>query len=443
MVSGGISIILLFVAVIFIILGTAKLRMNAFFVLLIVAYFYGLAIGMDPLVVIATIKKGFGGLVEYMGIVILSGAVLGTFLEKTGAAISMTNFMLKLVGKKRAPLAMSIGGYFVSIPVFCDAGFIVLNPLTKSLSKETGISMTVLAIALSTGLYATHGLVPPTPGPIAASAILGADIGQVILFGLLVSLPATFACLFWANIAGKKYTIIPEDIESYDIVIQKYGKLPSTFHAFLPILYPLIAILLKSLAEFPTHPFGEGKLQSFIRFMGDPTTALLCAVLLCFTLVKKEDLKNAMSDWMSKGIKDAAIVFSITAAGGAFGQVLKASPMVDFIGTTMTEYNLGLFLPFIVAATLKTAQGSSTVAILTTASIMAPLLTPMGLHPAVTVLAIGSGAMVVSHANDSYFWVVSQFSNIDVKTSYKLYTTATLIEGIVAFIGVLILSIFL
>ncbi len=443
MVSGGLALLFLLVAVALIILMTARYNMNAFVVLITVAFLYGLAIGLPLSDIVTTIRSGFGGTLGYIGIVIIAGTIIGIILEKTGAALSMTQAILKIVGKERSPLAMSIAGYVVSIPVFCDSGYVILTPLNKALSEETGKSMAVMSVALATGLYATHTLVPPTPGPIAAAGTLGADLGAVIGLGLIVSIPAMLAGYFWAIFFAKHYEIKVELEESYGDLIKKYGKLPGALHSFLPLLVPIVLILLKSIGAYPTKPFGDGGFASFISFVGDPVTALMLGIFIALSLVKGESLKTAVSDWMSEGVKNAALILAITGAGGAFGSILKASPMAEFINSNLSTLKLGIFLPFIISAALKTAQGSSTVAIITTASIMAPLLAPLGLNPALTVLAIGAGAMVVSHANDSYFWVVSQFSNMEVSTSYKAYTTATLVEGIVAFLGVAILSVFL
>ncbi len=442
MVSGGIALIYLVIAIAIIIYLTAKYHMNAFVVLLVVAFLYGLFAGMPLPDIVKTIRNGFGGTLGYIGIVIVAGTIIGTILEKTGAALAMTNAILKIVGKERSPLAMSIAGYVVSIPVFCDSGYVILTPLNKALSEETGKSMAIMAVALATGLYSTHCLVPPTPGPIAAAGILNADLGLVIGLGLVASIPAMLAGYLWAVGFAKRYEIKAVLAESYDSLMQKYGKLPSTTLSFAPIVIPIVLILFKSIADFPTKPFGEGGLARLLSFIGDPVTALLIGVLFALLLVKKESKRDAVSSWMDLGVKNAALILAITGAGGAFGAILKASPMGEFLGTTLSQYHLGIFLPFVIAAALKTAQGSSTVAIITTASIMAPLMESLGLVPALTVLAIGAGSMTVSHANDSYFWVVSQFSDMEVPVAYRAYTSATLVEGIVAIITVAILSLF-
>ena len=443
MVSGGVAIIFLLVAVVLIILATSKWNMNPFFVLISIAFLFGLAVRLPLVDLVNTIKNGFGGTLGSIGIVILCGTIIGFIMEKTGAALSITQAILKLVGNNRAPLAMSIAGYIVSVPVFCDSGFVILTPLNKALSAKTGTSMGVMAVALATGLHATHALVPPTPGPIAAAGNLGADLGKVIFLGVIVSIFSMLAGYIWALKIGSKYDIKADIEEDYDSLIKKYGHLPTAFHSALPLLVPIILILLKSLAAFPTKPFGDGGFATFISFIGDPVTALMIGVIVSLTLVKKDVEKTAISEWMSEGLKSAALIIAITGAGGAFGAVLKASPMANFIGETMSGWKLGILLPFIISVSLKTAQGSGTVALITTSAILAPLLGTFGLDPALTVLAIGSGAMVVSHANDSYFWVVSQFSGIETPIAYKIYTTATGVQGITAFIIVFILSLFI
>lgn len=442
MVSGVLTLLILVVSVILIIVLTGKYKINAFLVLIGVSFLFGLAIGLPALDVVLAIKNGFGGTLTSIGIVIVAGTIMGTILEKTGAALSMTRAILNIVGKSRAPLAMNIAGYVVSIPVFCDSGYVILNPLNKALAKESGVSMAVMAVALSTGLYATHTMVPPTPGPIAAASALSADLGKVILLGLIAAIPSALAGLLWATKFAKRYYIEPEIHETYSEIVKKFGKLPNTFLSFLPIILPIVLILFKSVAEFPSKPFGNGTFRIFLSFVGDPVSALMLGVLASLLLVQEADFKNAISDWMGEGIKQSAIILVITAAGGSLGAVIKASPITDFIKTNMGGLNLGIFLPFILSAALKTAQGSSTVAIVTTAGIIAPMLPTLGLDPSLTTIAIGAGSMVVSHANDSYFWVVSQFSGMPVNTAYKVYSSATAIEGFVAFLAILLLSLF-
>ena len=440
MVQGPMLLVILVVAIVFIIYMTAKVNMHAFLVLLLASFGVGILSGMPLIEVVNTVTSGFGGILSYIGIVIIAGTIIGTILEKSKGTLTMANTVLGWVGEAKSALAMSITGAIISIPVFCDSGFVILSSLNKSLAKKAKISMATMAVALSTGLYATHTLVPPTPGPIAAAGNLGADLGLVIMFGVVVAIPAILAGYLWATKFASRYWV-DADIEIDDS--ENDVNLPSVFDSFAPIVVPILLITLKSIAEFPANIFGTGNIKTFLVFIGDPTVALLLGVFIAFRLLPSFD-KEYINGWVGKGMVNAATIIMITGAGGAFGQVLKSTPIGSYLGEVLSVYNLGIFLPFIIAAALKTSQGSSTVAIITTSALLAPMLPSLGLDgsiaKALVVMAIGAGAMTVSHANDSYFWVVSQFSNMDTDVAYKTYTTATLVQGIVTIIFVAILS---
>ncbi|AGB40996.1 gluconate transporter [Halobacteroides halobius DSM 5150] len=439
MVQGPILLVILLAAIGFIVLMTAKFRMHAFLVLLLTAFGVGLSSGMAPLQVIETISDGFGGTLGFIGIVIIAGTIIGTLLEKSRGTLTMANTVLNLVGRARSALAMAVTGAIVSIPVFCDSGFVILSSLNKSLAKKTNKSMAVMAVALSSGLYATHTLVPPTPGPIAAAGTVGADLGMVIMFGVVTAIPAITAGYLWATRFASNYDIEPDiEIEENDTT-----NLPSPSEAFAPIVVPIILIALKSVADFPSHPFGTGGVKTFFDFFGNPIVALILGIFLGFRLIPKWS-EEYINGWVGEGLKNAATIIMITGAGGAFGAILGATPIGDYLGSILSQYNLGIFLPFIIAAALKTAQGSSTVALITTASLVSPLLGDLGLTTeaakALVVMSIGAGAMTMSHANDSYFWVVSQFSGMDTSTAYKTHSMATLVQGVTTIITVFILS---
>ena len=446
MVQGPMLLVILAVAIAMIVLLISRFKVHAFLALLAASFFVGFAAGMNPIDVTKTIMKGFGGTVERIGIVIIAGTIIGVFLEQTGAALTMAETVLKWVGAKRPALAMSIIGYITSIPVFCDSGFVILSALNKSLSKKSGVSMAVMATALSTGLYATHTLVPPTPGPIAAANNLHADLGMVIFIGLIVAIPVTIAGYLWATKFASQYEVVAETSVSYEELLEKFKTLPSAFSAFTPLVLPIVLIGLASVANFPSKPFGDGTLKLAINFIGEPMNALLLGFFSCFLLVPKMD-EEILSGWVGQGIKDAAAIIFITAAGGSLGALLAASKIADYLGSSLAVFNLGIFLPFVIAAALKTAQGSSTVSLITTSAIIYPMLDTLGLaSPIGAVLAtmsVGCGAMVVSHANDSYFWVVSQFSDLKVNLAYKCQTLGTLVQGIVGILVVYVLKIVL
>lgn len=449
MVQGPALIFILLAGILFIVLSTSKWKLHPFLALIFAAYGIAFAAGMPVLEIGSTIRSGFGGILTYIGIVIIIGTIIGTILEKSGAAITMADTVLKVVGEKRPGLAMSIIGYIVSIPVFCDSGYVILSSLKKSLAKRTKSSSVMMSVALATGLYATHTLVPPTPGPIAAAGNLGLEnsLGLVIIVGLFVSIITMLAGYAWAQYCGKKYTS-QEDLEttqeSDEDLRAQYGVLPTPFKAFSPIIIPILLITLGSVAAFPTHPLGQGGLFTTLMFFGKPINALVIGLIFAFRLLPKLN-EETLSGWIGEGLKSAAIIIMVTGAGGALGAVLKATPIGAYLGETLAAYHLGIFLPFIIAAALKTAQGSSTVALVTTSALVAPLLVSLGLGSemgrVLTVMAIGAGAMTVSHANDSFFWVVTQFSGMDVSTAYKSQTMATLVQGLVTIVVVALLAV--
>jgi GntP family gluconate:H+ symporter len=440
-------LILLLLAVVFIILVTTKLNLHPFLALLIAAFGYGILCGRMSLEqIVESVNAGFGGTIGYIGIVILAGAVIGTFLEKSGGAYKLAESTLKLVGSKNVPLAMGIIGYIVSIPVFCDSAFVILCPLARALSRKVRISLAASAVALSLGLYATHTMVPPTPGPVAAAGLLEADLGLVILWGALVSVIALSAgWLFAIKFAAKVY-ISPNSEAAEEDSQEFMAEGPSALKSIVPIILPIVLIVARSIGDFPSHPFGDGAAAAVISFLGQPVVALLVGVFFAFLLPGKLTTEMvSASGWVGQAVVAAATIIIITGCGGAFGKVLQNSGISDVVGEYLGKgANLSIWLPFIIAAALKTAQGSSTVSIITTAGIVAPLLGALGLETptarALVVVAIGAGSMVVSHANDSYFWVVTGLSRMSVKQGYKLQTIGTLVEGGAAAVTLWIIS---
>lgn len=441
-------ILLLILAVAFIVLSTTRFNLHPFLALLFAAIFFGLFSGMPLEEVVNSIREGFGATLGSIGILIIAGTIIGVFLEKSGGAFALAEKVLKAIGDKHVPTAMAIIGYIVSIPVFSDSGFVILTPLNRALTKKAGLSLAGTAVALGLGLSVAHALVPPTPGPIAAAGILEADIGTVIGLAIPVSLFALFFGWLWATRVASKVYIDPNPELQESELEARQRNAPSAGKSLLPIVLPLVLIILRSVAALPTHPFGEGAFTSIIMFIGDPIIALLIGVLIAFTLPKKFSSKMlASKGWVGQGLLDAAIIIMITGAGGAFGKVLQNSGIAMLIGDALGNANVGIWLPFILAAGIKSAQGSSTVALITTASIVAPLMPTLGFETdmakALIVLVIGAGSLVVSHANDSFFWIFTQMTDMKVNTGYRLHTTGTLILGVTAAFATWILSLFI
>lgn len=435
--------LIILIGVLFIVFATAKLKLHPFLALLISSFFVGIAAGMPLLTVVESINTGFGGLMTSIGIVIVAGTIIGIILEKSGAAYRMAEVVLRVIGPKRPQLAMSIIGYIVSIPVFCDSGYIILTSLKKALAKRAGVTIASMAVALATGLYATHVLVPPTPGPIAAAGNIGAAdyLGTIILIGLIVAIPATIVGYIWATKVASKIRVEADDEPAldYDEIIKSFGKMPSTFKSFLPIVLPIVLIGAGSVAALAGDP--EAGVNMFFRFLGSPTVALILGVFAAFLLLP-ELSEETLSNWIGEALKEAAPILLITGAGGAFGTVIKNTG----VGDKLQEMDLGalvtgalfLLIPFLIAAALKTAQGSSTAALVITSSLIAPMLPTLGIEGAVplalVVMAIGAGSMTVSHVNDSFFWVITQYSGMKVTDAYKAQTMATLLMGLTTII---------
>ncbi|GGN19136.1 MULTISPECIES: GntP family permease [Marinomonas] len=450
------NLVLILIGVIaFIVLATSRFKLHPFLTLILAAFIAAFAYGLPSSTIAKTITSGFGGILGYIGLVIVLGTIIGTILEKSGAAITMANCVIRLLGKRFPTLTMSLIGYLVSIPVFCDSGFVILNSLKQSMANRMKVSSVSMSVALATGLYATHTFVPPTPGPIAAAGNLGleSNLGLVILVGVFVAAVAALAGMLWANRFanvepdGEGANELKTQNEDYETLKQSYGELPSPFKAFAPIFVPILLICFGSVAAFPSAPLGKEVLYDVLVFLGQPVNALLIGLFLSLLLLKSDKKIEEFSERISQGLVVAAPILLITGAGGAFGAVLKATPIGDFLGTSLSALGIGIFMPFIVAAALKSAQGSSTVALVATSALVAPMLGDIGLASemgrVLTVMAIGAGAMTVSHANDSFFWVVAQFSRMSVPQAYKAQTMATLIQGVTAMCLVYVLSLFL
>ena len=443
------------VLIVFIVLATTKLKLHPFLALLAAALLAGLAYQLPPLEIGGHIARGFGGILGGIGIVIAFGTIIGVILERSGAAITMAETVIRLLGERFPTMTISIIGYLVSIPVFCDSGYVILNSLKNALAARMKVSVVAMSVALATGLYATHTFVPPTPGPIAAAGNLGLEssLGLVILVGLVVAFVTAMAGLLWANrFLDKDIELVDDDAplmdnDTFQSMRDSYGELPSAGKAFAPIFVPILLICLGTVAALPAHPLGEGGLYTLVAFFGQPVFALAVGLALACTLLKSNDKLQELQDRVSEGIVASAPILLITGAGGAFGAVLTVTPLADYLGETLSALGIGLFMPFLVAAALKTAQGSTTVALVTTSAMVAPMLTQLGLDSemgrVLTVMAVGAGGMTVSHANDSFFWVVTQFSRMKVATGYQAQTVATLIQGVAGMITVWLLSLVL
>lgn len=460
----GIPFVIVFIlAIIAMILMISKFKIHPFLSIMLVSMVLGL-IGGIPWInttdadgntingIATVIGSGFSGTFTSIGIVIIFGAMIGSFLEVTGAALKLADMVVKLVGPKHPELAIELMGWVVSIPVFCDSGFVVLNPIRKAMVKRTGASSVAMTMCLSAGLYASHVFIPPTPGPIAAANTLG--VGEHLLmvmgFGALVSIPALIGAYFYAKYIGKKVTANDEAdsgeiVQTYEELVASYGKLPGGFMSLAPIIIPIILMAMSNVSSILGW---SGALNTMWAFLGTPIVALAVGVVFGIILMVQSHMTEKLYDLTNDTLKTVGPILFVTAAGGVLGKVISSTSLVSFItDNASTLQTIGIFFPFLLSAILKTAQGSSTVAITTTAGIMAPLMGALGMDtPALAtlcVMAIGAGAMTVSHANDSYFWVVTNFGGMTPDEGYKTQTAMTLVEGISAMVGIFIISLFL
>lgn len=447
------------------ILMISKLKIHPFLSILAVSVVLGL-LGGIPLVdttadgvtangIASVVGSGFSSTFTSIGIVIIFGALIGTLLETTGAALKLADMVVKLVGPKHPELAIELMGWVVSIPVFCDSGFVVLNPIRKALVKKTGASSAAMTVCLSAGLYASHVFIPPTPGPIAAANTLGAGSHILLVMGIgaLVSVPALAGSYVYARYIGKKVRTNDEALasaegeiaRSYEELAASYGKLPSGFMSLAPIVVPVVLMALSNISSILGW---TGVWAKLCTFLGTAIVALAVGVIFAVIQVVQSGLAGKLYDLTNDTLKTAGPILFVTAAGGVLGKVISSTSLVDFITSHAgVLQSVGIFFPFLLAAILKTAQGSSTVAITTTAGIMAPLLGPLGMDSTLSavlcVMAIGAGAMTVSHANDSYFWVVTNFGGMAPEQGYKTQTVVTLVEGLCSMVFIFILSLIL
>ena len=435
-----IYVIALVLALTFIVVGIVRWKIHPFFVLLLAAVAYGFITGMNVENIISSINDGFGSIMGKIGLIIFFGVAIGTILEKSGGAMVIASRMIKLIGEKSIHLAMMLTGYLLSIPVFADSAFIIMNSLNKALSDKAKVSYAGTTAALALGLTATHVMVPPTPGPIAAAGILNADLGSVILWGLIISSLSLISCYFFATkIAARVH--VPIQMASSSDALHK----PKLRLSLLCIAVPIVLIVLKSVFDYPELQLTGSSVYPVIAFIGSPVIALLIGVILSLLLPEKLDEKvYSATGWLGDAVRIAAPIILITGAGGIFGAMLQNSGIANLITDSFSGMSIGLFFPFLLAACLKTTQGSSTVALITTASIVAPMMPALGLEDAfmktMTVLAIGAGSTVVSHANDSFFWVLTQLTGMDVKQGNQVQTVGTLVLGTTAISLIYIVS---
>ncbi|MFB4163913.1 GntP family permease [Alteribacillus sp. JSM 102045] len=447
--SGTQMILGLIIGVFLLILLVLKTKIHAFVALLIAASVTGLIGGMPAPDVVDTITSGFGNTLSTIGIVIGLGVMMGRILEVSGAAERMAYSFIKWLGRKKEEWAMALAGYVVSIPIFVDSAFVILMPLVKALSTKTGKSAVGLGVALAVGLSATHHAVPPTPGPLGVAGIFGADIGLMLLYGLFFAIPIIVVGIWYAKWIGKKiYQIPTEDgldyvrpemaatLEEY-YELQEQKGLPGLGISVLPIVLPILLIFANTI----TDALGaEGVFAEYVQFFGNPVIAvaigLIVAIYGLFGKVKQSEAIERMEE----GIKTAGIILLVTGAGGALGEVLRESGSGDYIAEQIAATAIPpVLLPFFIATIVRLIQGSGTVAMITAASISAPIVVDMDINIVLAAQAATLGALIFSYFNDSLFWVVNRMLGIkDVREQLLVWSVPTTIAWFVSFIMLII-----
>ena len=434
------------------VLMITKTKIHVFLAVIICSIFIGLFGGMGQEDVIASITKGFGNSLSSIGIIIGFGVMLGKLLEMSGATRVMANTFIKIFGKNREEEALAISGFVTSLSIFCTSGFIILAPLMKALSKKTKKSVVALGIALAGGLVASHSLVPPAAGPIGVAGILTVNIGQFMLYGTVLSVPIILVSLIYGKYLGRKICQIPDGegwTREYEpgqtqaepeAAAADSGALSiSPLTAFSPILFPILLILLK------TGLKSAGVENGVVSLLGQPIVALALGLLIAIYGLMRRFGKSDTLNAMEEGLKASGKLMLLVGGGGALGMIIQNSGLGEYIASNIIKTSIPpLLLPFLIAALLRVAQGSGSVAMMTAASVVAPMIGTLNLNPVFAALAACIGAIPFSHFNDSYFWVINESIGIsDTREQMRVWSVTTTLSGFAALAVLLVMNHFL
>lgn len=452
MLTGTALIIVFALAIVLLIVSISKWGVHPFLSIMGIALLLAVTIGIPLDTIPATIGKGFSSIFTSIGIVIILGTIIGVILEKTGAAIRLADAIIRVIGEKHPQLAIMLIGWIISVPVFCDSGFVIVSPIRKWLARKTKVSSVTLTVALASGLYVAHVFIPPTPGPIATAGLVGLENNLLLVIGagLIASIIPLTAAYFYATYIGKRVKSSEDlDVESISQAYNEHN-LPSTWASVTPILLPIILMAAGSIASFAKIGGLTGEI---LVFLGKPIIALSVGLISALPLLWRANMGKQLYEFTQDSLKTSGPIIFVTAAGAVLGQIIVEAGFVQYIQQNASVLSgIGLFFPFVVAAILKTSQGSSTVAMTTTAgmmglylsdsSLMAALGMTTPIDAALVVMAIGAGAMTMSHANDSYFWVVTNFGGLTPQNGYKTQTAVTAIMGVVSIVTLYLVSLF-
>ena len=417
----------------------AKWKWHVFAALLLPLILFGIVPGVQQNNFILAFETGFGKTLGKIGVVIVLGSIMAEALRHTGAIQTITRTMVRLVGVKRMPLALTLTGFIVGIAIFSDVAYVILNPLVHSAAKAMGVGIGVVSIGLVGSVQLTHAIVPPTPGPLAAAALLGADIGKTIIFGGFACLLGSLASWIWGQyIAGPRIKTLPSDeFTGKTFLDQDYDQqLPGILGSYAPIAIPIVLISAQSLSKLF---LCEGNIiRNILGYLGWPVVALSIGVCLAYCNIKNaEDRRKCKDEWVENGLRNSAMILVVTGLGGSLSEILKATPAVQTIAEVFATYRLpSILLPFLIGIIGNMITGSSTVGVITAGSLVAPMLETLDLSPEAAMLAGASGSLIIKYVNSSYFWVCTSLSKLEVSEAILGYGGATLIGGVVSFLAV-------
>lgn len=446
------SLVVMIISIIALVVTIMRFKIHPFYALVGIGVLSAIGFGFKITEVFPLVMNGFGSTIGSIGIVIILGCAIGVILEDTGGALVLANTILKLVGKKNSKLAMAITGYLVSIPVFSDSAIVIMSPVARALSARGGIPLIALLGALNGGILATHTMVPPTPGPIAAAGTLGADLGLMIGLGLISSIAYTMAASAWCGSKRMlaKYPQVSEmeNVETalgddYSLTTADGRPLPNAFISFAAILVPVLLICVNSFGSLFIEK--ETSAANILAFIGHPIFALFCGVVISLLLDKERLTLDQVNSWFSDSVEKSGFIIIATGAAGAFGGVLKASGVGTYLGNLIATTALPpVFVPFLVSVLLSVANGSATVSLITGSAIILPLLPSLGLHPVIAALAVAAGSSFFYHANASHFWVVLKSNgDLPMKEGYDLVSIPSALGSMAAMAVVFVFSLFL
>lgn len=417
-----------------------RFRWHVFIALLLPILLFAIIPGIDREAFIDAFEQGFGRTIQGIAVVIVLGSILAEALKHTGGVERITSSMIRWVGEQRMPLALTLSGFVIGLAIFSDVGYVILNPLVHSAALAAGVNMSVMGTGLVGAMQLTHAMVPPTPGPLAAAALVGADIGKVILFGGLVTFIGSLAGWAYAQLIGPHVESPPssEFVGQSFIEQGREAELPSTWGAYAPILIPLSLIAGQSVAAL-VLPEGH-IINRLMLYLGWPVVALGIGILLAYRQTSGDQAEARVGAWIEEALRTSAMIIIVTGLGGALSQILRNTPAVDAIASATAAVGLpAIFLPFVLGVVGNMITGSTTVGVITAASVAAPMMNQLGLTPEATMLAGAAGSMIIKYVNSSYFWVCMSLSRMSLKAALISYGGVTFVNGVVAMAVVYVL----